>query len=384
MSKHWAFLLIAVLACVSCLGYAAEGGSGRIEVEVVYKDTGEPVEGVLIELRHQGTPPRIVPEPGPYSSKEGQHTFDNVRFGPYDVGIRNAIYLNQVGSSRFYYAGSEVQKSVTVSQEEPAVQVRFEVERGWQLSGSVTRDNGSPLAGAALFVEQGEPLTENVYSVVGDDGRFEILGIAPGDTAQVGTYTTVESSGQFLMFIPIRHEEVRLSGESTCVDLKVATVPLDVNLDVVKALWPFTVENKKRDYLGLVWVGGKPKDAPKQADVRVPLTIIQAETLRGLPKERYKIRFKDLPANEAVTVGLGTRECRTTGSSPAGVHGTFTITYRSLRTVQLGTEPQQLTVTTYEPRALLSRIVVFGVPSVLVIVVLAAVLLRGARQRKQQ
>jgi len=156
--------------------------SGTITVEVVYKDTGEPVEGVVVKImprrarvRYDWDDRKILPPSGRFVSA-------GVPFGAYDVTIRNPgwwfYYSHGITPSRFLYAKSETSKQVHLVKETPTAEILFEVQRGWKLSGVVRRADGSPLGGGLVMVEQGEDESDSAYALTQGDGRFDMLGVA--------------------------------------------------------------------------------------------------------------------------------------------------------------------------------------------------------------
>jgi hypothetical protein len=256
--------------------------------------------------------------------------------------------------------------------------VLFAVERGGELSGVVRRHDGSPLAGALVGVFQGEAQTEYVFGATDDEGRFEMFGVAPAATATVAVFANfgvANRADPVEGLILLWDGEVELSGESTSAELEVATVSLDLTLEIARPVWPFRRTDPEADSIVGIWVGSDTDGA----SVTLELDYLAPTECPGLPKEAYKVFLKDMPADETLTIASGTM----VEERFARRHVLATPVYHSYSRIRTGRGAQAATVKLYQPRALLSRVVVFGVPSLLVMSVLVVIVVRGTRKRRR-
>ena len=359
--------------------------TGTIEVEVVYKDTGEPVEGVCVAIDlHRNRDPEealLTLLNSERTARDGRLRFDGVELGTHEVFISNPLSFGAGAWTRFCDSGSDLEKAATLSAESPVVQVVFEVVRGVRLSGSVTRQDGSSLAGACVLVKQGE---QTAYGMTGEDGRFEFLGVALGPVAPVQVCSTIEYADLVIALIPIHEQEVGLGQETGQADLVVTTASLDLTLVVVKPVWPFNRWREDRRHALLIWAGGKPEDEAQGPDARVPLDALQPVSTRSLASEWRRTRLRDVAAGQRITVGLGTWSPGDPVRSPGHVRVPAEFHYRCWRTVEMTDNARQLTLTIYEPYARLSRALLYGVPSLLVLAVCITAIVLHTRKRRRQ
>ena len=377
-------LLVFLFSCSARCAYAGEEAetgaqepapeSGTITVEVRYKDTGEPVEGVFVQLD-----PSLPGISSGVSSKEGSCVFDDIVWGSHQVSIENPFLLfgSQEGKpSSFLYSASEVGKALTLSQESPKAAIRFEVERGRTLSGTVTRHDGTPLAGAVVALFQGTDQANYVFAVTDEKGRFEMNGVGSDRSARLGIYSVfggLRSEDPLFGALPLWGEGVALTEESLYAEFKVPTVALDFTFELAA---PVRLFKTRMD--GLlpdigIWVGGeseKPEGAPTAIIV---LINVESERTGLLPGARYRVHVEDFPANTALTFGVEKPSVTSSGQ-----------TYGCFRTMRTGKGKQAVTVRMYARGARLSRAVVVGVPALLVMVVCVVVLVQGARRRRRR
>ncbi len=389
------FLLTVGGAILCSLTFAGDEKpeTGTIEVEVVYKDTGEPVEGVLVTLtRGEAYLDWGVCQDGRLlielaaPDKETSYTVTLWHHPPFGR-------LPAAMSSTFLWQVASCQRDVTLSAEARVAKAVFEVDRGWRLLGTVKLDDGSPLAGGAVVLEQGGAPEENAFGLTDDTGSFDMFGVAPGDTTRLTVFSVLDASPGVMGYIPLSSEIISLTGDSTLVDLEVHTIALTLVVDVAKPVWPFPSAERYSSRRARIWVGGEPATTDEGGCVRIMLDVLEPDRAPGLPKDRYEVELPHFPPNETMTIVVETREY---ASAPvpsrrrvdsgefivSAVPDDWQVVARTKRTVELGNKDRGLTLVHYDPVARLSRAFWYAVPSVIVLAVCVTVLVREARRRR--
>ena len=389
-------LLLIVLLCAAGCAFAAEEAgpdaaespptSGTITVEVRYKDSGEPVAGVFVDVGGKKPPHDTQVRETMETPKNGNVLFVNVPFGPYEVSVRNASPFpgEEVPLFRFAHDESEAAKTVAVSKDRPTIRLQFQVERGWRIEGTVKRSDGTPIPKAIVSVFQGKNPSwfSGPLAVTDEAGHFNIAGIAPRPTAHVevsglynvtkrGRFSSGLSSGATAL---LWRGDVSLSGESSFVDIEVKTCSLKVNIEVLEPFWPFKNSQVSRVNCVGLRVGQFGEGEDLQHQHRVFLDDLLPERGSGLPKARYSLLITDLAADQVVTLTPGRRRSTSSGDK-YDAHG-FS------KEVRLEGDTNVVELRIYAPGARLSRAFWFGVPALVVMVVCVVLLRRSARRRR--
>jgi len=377
-----ASLVMAFVVCVNAEASVSNVtfGPGTVDVEVRYKDTGEPVEGAVVRLSTvpQEKYPLVKEE---ITSADGWYTFLGIPIGSYELVVLNLTdpyKLADARSTKFLFVRSEAKKPVTISAAEPTAEVVFEVEPGWRLSGTLKRRDGSPLAGAVVRVDQGDDVLAWAMGMADENGRFDLLGVAPSNRVPVrvfSLYGSVEWDPPIDGCVEIWNGEVELQEESTSLDLEIPTASVDLTFEITQALWPF---QRFSEYVArIAREDSSGEVCGDHAFIRLRRFSPEPQSAPG--KERYKIALPDFPTDQVFRIRLGITVWKLKGGR---LSGSGTSYYRELETLATKEGKQAVIVRTYEPRALLSRAVWFGVPGVLVMAVLLTILVQGVRKRR--
>jgi len=381
-------LVLWVAACPCALAAEDEPETGTIEVEVVYKDTGEPVPGLgtYVEFWEEG---RVycgscckVGAP----SRTTEFKIDQ-EFGDYEVRL---FWLGpylwppqpELGQP-ITHREPVLRQVVSLSDEQPVAHVRFEVERGWELVGTVRRQDGSPLPNALVMVEQDASGGEWSFSFTESNGTFKMLGVAPAETARVRIESVVDAPGGWpLGLAPLYVGEIELTGEETEADFEVEVGSLNLVVDYELPVWPFRQPGPGLDPAIAIWIDAERADGAQPAAVLLDSTAF-AETLprRGglvFRADRSRCLIRDLPLRKTLALGIGVKDImEQEHDNPAAG-----CTFHSYRTVTVDVPTQTVRLRVYAPGARASRVLWYGV-GVLVMAVLLTILVRGARKRRR-
>jgi hypothetical protein len=386
-----ALAVACAVLCPPALAADEEAPStGTIEVEVVYKDTGEPVEGAPIWVSD-----REAARTDPFGRASVEVAS---RDEPYEVTLRH-----EGRQSRFMpLADSESTQSVHVTAEQPTARVTYQVERGWHLSGTLRNQDGSPLKGMyveVLWTDPDRPLPDGVWAELlrhqppegcaggrtDPDGRFDVGGLPAGERSV--RIRAISQWSSFLWALPLQSQDVQLRSPGTSVDLVAATSVVHLELRTVRPLWPF---GWKRSEVGCE-LHVEPLDQPPLVRMTGPiggfLYCRQRLELRRVALRRYTSEwsFGPLPVGESMGIGIELRRT-VSASGPGGAsvvlsHETLLSTKRQ---IHLGSAAQHELVVLYEPYALVSRLFWFGIVPAAVLAVCAPILVRHVRRRKQE
>jgi len=310
----------------------------------------------------------------------------HVDTGRYLVSVRN----QWMGRSCFLYGASLTRAVARVSDDGPIARVRFEVQRGGSFSGRVLKQDGTPLFGGVVHLLQGDGRDSHVFGVTDADGRFEILGVRAADDVPVRIY-----SGLGGIFWGRKDTENLLLWEGrttttsadSSAEFTVTTADLDLTVVRLLPMWPFAPKGKPGPlHVGVVdlsgfyveiWLG--PADHARNTQPTIhtaPYLSPACQTIvRFPPKERWLINIPDLPADAWLTIGAHDQYI-------VGLPAPQQQPRMYARSVK--TQPGAFsTVLVMEaPRARLSRLFWYGVPSVLVLVVFGTILVKQMRKRR--
>jgi RNA polymerase sigma factor (sigma-70 family) len=141
---------------------AAPATTGDLTVEVVWKDGGEPVAGLCIDVW-------CLDDPAPRRNRS--HALTNregiVRYRDLPVGRARLFAATGCGDDAEVIAGTDTTK-------------RFELESGFTIDGRVVDPQGGPVANAEIWVQQGAAIQAEFNHAVersGADGRFRLRGL---------------------------------------------------------------------------------------------------------------------------------------------------------------------------------------------------------------
>jgi hypothetical protein len=371
-------ILACAILCPAALAADEEAPpTGTIEVEVVYKDTGEPVNSVLVLVarghRHICLD---VASGGRLSVPVGEIGRDDT----YSVAIRHVPLGERWGdakSSTFLAYKPELLQEVTFSPGQDVATVRFEVQRGWRVQGTVRRQDGTPLAGGSVVILQDASKWRMAFGVTQPDGLFDMLGVGPTRRADVIVSAPPPPSADVVGSAPVLGRSIDLTGELTSLDLEVQTVKVTLVVDVLKPLWPFPSEAVAPHCVGTVWVGRPPEAGESPVHMRIFFTEPSSER-RALRTTRYNISLGELPAQYAVTTRVGFAEPKALSRFP------WSLSSCSERTVELGTESQTIRLRAYLPYARLSRALWYGAVPVILLLIFVPILVRQARRRRAE
>jgi hypothetical protein len=374
-----ATLLIAIAAG---LCFATEDQqppqTGAIEVEVVYEDTGEPVEDVLVFVaRDEHLVGHGIVSEGHLSLPVGTAAPGST----YDVVIGHVPAHGPWGnatSSTFIGPYPRPLEEAEFLPGEEVARVRFEVERGWRLRGTVRRQDGSAFGDGIVSVVQREAGATWAFGITDADGRFDMLGIVPAEHAEVVVATALSSdmiSSGVVGSATLVRRSVALSGDCTSVDLDVETVTVDLALEVCSPLWPFPRTVPDLECVGHIWAAEVSEDEYDQGDIILVPSGLRP-TRRFLGVKRYDLPLGEFPAGASITAALGFRE------SGEDLYLPQRLSWCSWRRVALGTGHQTIGLRAYEPNARLSRALWFVVFPVLVLAVCVPILVKQLRKRR--
>jgi len=373
-------LVLWVAACPCALAAEDQPQTGTIEVEVVYKDTGEPVEGVFVDVAGPDLPAGSFGNTTGYTSEKGTFIARDQPPGSHEVRISNRWVdaRGELGSSRFLYDSSEAVKGVAVTGEAPVARVKFTVERGAVLSGVVRRQDGSLLNRGTVSIFQGESNLEEAFSRIDDHGRFEAWGVVPAPSVGVTVFTEVPGPDGKDVGMPVVAEKaVELSGGSTFVELEVETASVELVLEIERRVWPFRLPSEEvLPYIDGWIIDADVPDATEPDPGLVDIFLVFTDVARtsrarvpfGIPRDTYRFVLRDLPVGKKITFGMEDEDEEMIGP---------------LKSVTTGKTTPTVTFRMSVPGARRSRAFLYGVLSVLVMAVLLTILVRGARKRRR-
>ncbi len=394
MLKVRFLLLLSVLSCSASCAYAGEEAaqepaptSGTITVEVRYKDTGEPVERAIAIL---GSSVRLKAEP---TSSDGKVVFADVKFQRYQVELDNSTswnrwcreFLEKYPSSKFVYDKTECLKAATLNEANPTARFVFEVQKGWQLSGRITKGDGSPLPDVMVMLHRMGPEQSRLTGAVTDsDGFYELFGLRPNESASIYVFGKQWSENITERvphwFLGARLWEGRLepTEESTALDLQIPVGYVEFECVLERAIWPFPASG--RPFVGFQQ-GGVPAGG-----VLSPVCLYRLEQLpRATSHEGkgFSAVIGPLPADKTITFDLGFT--RTIKERDSGGTPTYSVRRSCLARKEIRTNEgkQTLRLEAQEKYAALSRLVMAGAP-LLVIVIATVVLVQAARRRRRR
>jgi len=115
------------------------------------------------------------------TQEDGTYAFHFLRPGTYVVAAGGLAGAGMIGGSAKY--GRSVQQGIQVQGDQARTGIDFRLEAAGALVGTVKDPAGAPVAGAAIFLRDGDGVLIERFSMVMTDpgGRFRCEGIGPGD-----------------------------------------------------------------------------------------------------------------------------------------------------------------------------------------------------------
>ena len=112
------------------------------------------------------------------SGSDGSYAFDGIREGTYRLFVMHRMYLPSCVGPAFVRGQCDV---ITVAPDQRVDAANQALSPGGIIRGRVLDKDGRPLAGATVRSEFSNPVLQSANSATsGDDGRFEITSVPPG------------------------------------------------------------------------------------------------------------------------------------------------------------------------------------------------------------
>jgi 5-hydroxyisourate hydrolase-like protein (transthyretin family) len=174
--------------------------SGRITGIVTAADSGQPAQGVRIELTMTGMAGLGFRDRATESDDQGRFEFKELAAGTYGVTAKSESYVFVVDGQP--QSGSLI-RFIDVSPGQPAPTLVLSVVKKRAIEGQVTNQAGQPVVNASIQISRRGflagrsflvPVTTSGSTLTDDRGQFRVFGIAPGD------YYVLALSGPFAMF----------------------------------------------------------------------------------------------------------------------------------------------------------------------------------------